>query len=70
MLLRERASRALHDFANTIVSMNVATLYFSVWFIKDLTAMAYRAAVLTGVAMFAASLLLLRRVPDPARARR
>lgn len=34
------------------------------------TAMAYRAAVLTVVAMFAASLLLLRRVPDPARMRR
>ena len=34
------------------------------------TAIAYRAAVLTVVAMFAASLLLLRRVPDPARVRR
>jgi len=34
------------------------------------TAIAYRAAVLTVVAMFAASLLLLRRVPDPVRVRR
>ena len=35
---RERASWALYDFANTIFSMNVATLYFSVWLIKDLGA--------------------------------
>ena len=34
------------------------------------TAIAYRAAVLTVVAMFAASLLLLRHVPAPARVRR
>jgi MFS-type transporter involved in bile tolerance (Atg22 family) len=30
---------------------------------------AYRAAVITVVAMFAASLLLMRRVPDPRKAR-
>ena len=35
---RERASWALYDFANTIFSMNVATLYFSVWLIEDLHA--------------------------------
>lgn len=35
---RERASWALYDFANTIFSMNVATLYFSVWLIDDLGA--------------------------------
>src|ERR1700712_241299 len=34
----ERASWALYDFANTIFSMNVATLYFSVWLINDLGA--------------------------------
>ncbi len=34
----ERASWALYDFANTIFSMNVATLYFSVWLIADLGA--------------------------------
>ena len=38
--LRERASWALYDFANTIFSMNVATLYFSVWLIADLRAAA------------------------------
>jgi UMF1 family MFS transporter len=36
--VRERASWALYDFANTIFSMNVATLYFSVWLIADLRA--------------------------------
>jgi UMF1 family MFS transporter len=36
--VRERASWALYDFANTIFSMNVATLYFSVWLINDLGA--------------------------------
>jgi MFS transporter, UMF1 family len=35
---RERWSWALYDFANTIWSMNVATLYFSVWLISDLGA--------------------------------
>lgn len=35
---RERWSWALYDFANTIFSMNVATLYFSVWLVSDLGA--------------------------------
>src|SRR3954471_18771379 len=32
----ERLSWALYDFANTIFSMNVATLYFAVWLVSDL----------------------------------
>jgi MFS transporter, UMF1 family len=32
----ERMSWALYDFSNTIFSMNVATLYFTVWLISDL----------------------------------
>lgn len=36
--LVERWSWALYDFANTIFSMNVATLYFSVWLVSDLGA--------------------------------
>jgi len=32
----ERWSWALYDFSNTIFSMNVATLYFTVWFVSDL----------------------------------
>ena len=33
---RERWSWALYDFANTIFSMNIATLYFAVWLVCDL----------------------------------
>ena len=33
---RERLSWALYDFANTVFSMNIATLYFSAWLVKDL----------------------------------
>ena len=36
--VRERTGWVLYDFANTIFSMNVATLYFSVWLIADLHA--------------------------------
>ena len=32
----ERLSWALYDFANTIFSMNVVTLYFAVWLVSDL----------------------------------
>src|SRR3981081_3802084 len=31
----ERLSWALYDFANTVFSMNIATLYFSAWLVKD-----------------------------------
>ena len=34
--MRERLSWALYDFANTVFSMNIATLYFSAWLVKDL----------------------------------
>ena len=34
--LRERLSWALYDFANTVFSMNIATLYFSAWLVADL----------------------------------
>ncbi|MDQ6925539.1 MAG: MFS transporter, partial [Candidatus Eremiobacteraeota bacterium] len=33
---RERFSWALYDFANTIFSMNITTLYFNLWLINDL----------------------------------
>src|SRR4051812_44419339 len=32
----ERLSWALYDFSNTIFSMNIATLYFTVWLVDDL----------------------------------
>ncbi|MGH7652658.1 MAG: MFS transporter [Gemmatimonadaceae bacterium] len=33
---RERFGWALYDFANTVFSMNIATLYFSAWLVGDL----------------------------------
>jgi MFS transporter, UMF1 family len=33
---KERWSWALYEFANTIFSMNIATLYFAVWLVADL----------------------------------
>jgi len=57
--VRERASWALYDFANTIFSMNVATLYFSVWLIADLQASNTVYAVGNGIS----SLLVVLSVP-------
>jgi len=56
---RERASWALYDFANTIFSMNVATLYFAVWLISDLGASNTAYAIGNGVS----SLLVVVSVP-------
>src|SRR5438309_6513384 len=55
----ERASWALYDFANTIFSMNVATLYFSVWLIADLGASNEVYALGNGIS----SLLVVFSVP-------
>ena len=55
----ERASWALYDFANTIFSMNVATLYFSVWLIADLHASSSVYALGNGLS----SLLVVASVP-------
>src|SRR5690242_6733958 len=55
----ERWSWALYDFANTIFSMNVATLYFSVWVVSDLgsTDLVY------AMANAAASVLMVIAIP-------
>jgi MFS transporter, UMF1 family len=55
----ERAGWALYDFANTIFSMNVATLYFSVWLINDLGASNTVYALGNGIS----SLLVVLSVP-------
>ncbi|HEY0529927.1 MAG TPA: MFS transporter, partial [Gemmatimonadaceae bacterium] len=34
--IRERLGWALYDFANTVFSMNIATLYFAAWLVADL----------------------------------
>jgi UMF1 family MFS transporter len=54
----ERASWALYDFANTIFSMNIATLYFPVWIVAERGASATAWSVATSasaaVVLFAA----------------
>lgn len=47
---RERWSWAIYDFANTIFSMNVATLYFAVWLVSDLGASNTSVAIGNGIA--------------------
>ena len=56
---RERWSWALYDFANTIFSMNIATLYFAVWMISDLGS----SNTLYALGNAAASLLVLASIP-------
>jgi MFS transporter, UMF1 family len=56
---RERFSWALYDFANTIFSMNVASLYFAVWIVSDLGASSLTYAVGNAIA----SALVLVSIP-------
>lgn len=56
---RERWSWALYDFANTVFSMNVATLYFAVWLVSDLGASNTAVAVGNGIA----SALVMLSIP-------
>jgi MFS transporter, UMF1 family len=55
----ERLSWALYDFANTIFSMNVATLYFTVWLVSDLGV----SNTLDAVASAIASILVVVSIP-------
>jgi UMF1 family MFS transporter len=57
--LRERMSWALYDFANTIFSMNVATLYFTVWLVSDLGV----SSTMEAAASAMASVLVVVAVP-------
>jgi UMF1 family MFS transporter len=56
--LLERASWALYDFANTIFSMNIATLYFPVWVVSErggsATAWSLATSASAAVVLFAA----------------
>jgi len=56
---RERWSWALYDFANTVFSMNVATLYFAVWLVSDLHASNTVVALGNGIA----SVLVMVSIP-------
>lgn len=55
----ERWSWALYDFANTIFSMNIATLYFSVWIVSDLGS----TDIVYAMANAAASILMVIAIP-------
>ena len=56
---RERVAWALYDFSNTIFSMNIATLFFAVWLVKDIGASNTMAALATS----ASSLLVVLSIP-------
>jgi MFS transporter, UMF1 family len=55
----ERASWALYDFANTIFSMNIATLYFAVWIVTERGA----SATMFSIATTASSAVVLFAAP-------
>ncbi|HTR76849.1 MAG TPA: MFS transporter [Gemmatimonadaceae bacterium] len=69
---RERWSWALFDFSQTIFSMNVATLYFSVWLIQDLGASDLQFAAASAVAsiMVVVALPVLGALSDARRRRK
>ena len=68
---RERWSWALYDFANTIFSMNIATLFFAVWFVSDLGGTNTQLSVANSIAsaMVALSIPVLGAVSDARRRR-
>jgi UMF1 family MFS transporter len=69
---RERWSWALYDFANTIFSMNIATLYFAVWMVSDLHGSNTDVALGNGIAsvMVILSIPVLGAVSDVTRRRK
>jgi len=68
----ERSSWALYDFANTIFSMNIATLYFGVWLVNDLGASSTVFAVASAIAsvMVVVSIPVLGAISDARRRRK
>jgi UMF1 family MFS transporter len=68
----ERWSWAWYDFANTIFSMNVATLYFSVWIVSDLgsTDLLYGAVSAIASAMVVVAIPALGAISDARRRRK
>ncbi|GAC1648375.1 MAG: MFS transporter [Gemmatimonadaceae bacterium] len=69
--VRERASWAIYDFATTIFSMNVGSLYFSVWLVFDLGASNTEVALGNGLAscLVFLSVPLLGAISDARRRR-
>src|SRR4051812_22649943 len=69
---RERLSWALYDFANTIFSMNIATLYFTAWMVEDLGSSNTLYAAVNGVAsaLVVVSIPVLGAISDARRQRK
>jgi MFS transporter, UMF1 family len=69
---RERGSWALYDFANTIFSMNVVTLYFAVWIVTERGATNTAYSVATSLSSVAVLLLApwIGAVSDASRRRK
>jgi UMF1 family MFS transporter len=69
---RERLSWALYDFANTVFSMNIATLYFSAWLVSDLGHSNTLYAVVNGIAsaMVVVSIPLFGAISDATQRRK
>jgi UMF1 family MFS transporter len=63
---RERISWALYDFANTVFSMNMATLFFSAWIVADLHRSNTLLATVNGIAsgMIVLSIPLFGAISD------
>jgi UMF1 family MFS transporter len=58
LLRRDVISWALYDFANTIYSMNIISLYFSVWLVVDLGFKDINYSVAFSASMLAAALVM------------
>jgi UMF1 family MFS transporter len=69
---RERWSWVLYDFANTIFSMNIATLYFAVWLVGDLRSSNTLYAVTNAIAsaLVVVSIPVLGAISDARRRRK
>jgi UMF1 family MFS transporter len=69
---RERWSWVLYDFAQTLFSMNMLTLYFTVWFVSDLGASntLYASANAIASAMVVVALPVLGAISDARRRRK
>jgi UMF1 family MFS transporter len=69
---RERWSWALYDFANTIFSMNIATLYFAVWLVSDLHSSNTMVALGNGIssALIAISIPVFGAISDATQQRK
>ncbi|HJQ19765.1 MAG TPA: MFS transporter [Gemmatimonadaceae bacterium] len=69
---RERWSWAFYDFANTMFSMNILTLYFAVWMVSDLGASStsYAAANAIASALVVVAIPVLGALSDARRRRK